>query len=228
MSHLIYNGQFIGANGKFLSYLPPPGIVGLAIWNGFIDSVNFSTYPDILGNKKATFYITINSNMPEPPEGKPANVFNFGNNVSSTDMFQVGVYRSGSNFYIMSQTHTANVGKKTDNISSLLDQEIFVEIIKSAGVVTSISINDNSRTLTTYNDYAYNAAGKLIGPQLFAFSPPVDNIIFRDIKIYDDPAGTNTLTHWWAGYPAGNTNTAWLDLVGAINGSVAGTPGVTT
>ena len=31
-------------------------------------------------------------------------------------------------------------------------------------------------------------------------------------------------THWWKGHPAGNTNAAWVDQIGAINGTVNGGP----
>jgi hypothetical protein len=43
-----------------------------------------------------------------------------------------------------------------------------------------------------------------------------------DVKLYVDDA----LTNYWLGRPAGNTNVAWEDQVGAIDGSVIGLPGI--
>jgi len=229
MANLTFNGQrLLFPGGGILDYTQPQGITGLAIWNGLTDSVQFASYPTITGSKGASLYMTIDPDMPEPPNGGPANAFLFGVGTGN-ELFGIGAYKSGSNFYLATHVNTQVGGsKRTQDISSFVGEEIFIEVTKETLNTLSISINGNSQTLSSYSDFQYSNNYKYIGPYIFTISPPVDNILVRDIKLYDDPSGTNTLIHHWIGYPAGNTDAAWVDQAGSLDGTITGSPGVTT
>lgn len=227
MSYLTYNGQKVQYNGKYSTYV---GITGLVIWDGFDDQVSFSSVPTVSGNKKIEFYLTIDPNMPEPPGGFPASIVEFSPG-SSQDSLMVFVEKSGSNFYIhchaYSQTSTNN--KRTGDISSFVGEEVLVEIEKGTSVVNSISINGQSQSLSNSTGFGLGGTRRRIGPFVFTTDPAgVDTYLLRDIKLYDDPSGTNTLTHHWKGYPAGNTDAAWVDQIGSLDGAVGGNPAITS
>jgi hypothetical protein len=219
--------------GKFnMMQLTSDAYANYLHFSGVNNYVNLSSTPDYTGKKKLSFYAYLYSDISAGDSGLGAYVCYWDNSSSDpghtdelTVMFQY--YNNHLILQAVVQGTNVNNNKIIANMDSYKGQTIFVEIVKDTGSVTSISINGVSKSLSngtvlSYGDYHF------IGPNGFN-STTLHSILLWDIKLYDETSG-ETLTHWWKGYPNGNTdNNAWKDQVGSINGTITGTPfGVTS
>lgn len=231
---LMHNGQYLVNSGK---YVVGTTIEGQIIWDGYDDVVNLDSVPTVTGDKAVEFYVKIDPNMATTAEAGgayPAEVLMFVQSPgSSVDCLGIWIENTGSAFYIhahsFAQTSTNN--KRTGDITSIVneDKEILVRIVKTTNTTTSISIDGDSQSLFNSTNFGFGGIERRrIGPLIYTLNPSgVDTFLLRDIKVYDDPSGTNTLTNHWKGWPAGNTDAAWEDLVGSIDGTVSGSPAIT-
>jgi hypothetical protein len=129
---------------------------------------------------------------------------------------EIGIYRSNT----VSQT------TNLFDITGILNEVVDIKIIKYDTQNADFYINDVQQTPTgTDQGTAENQGGK-IGGRIFGGSN-LSNAYIWDISMYDDPLGANTLVHNWDGTgSSANADSAWVDTVGSINGTVFDSPGV--
>jgi hypothetical protein len=203
MAYLTYNGQRVISSGKYITNKPIPGQIDL-ISSG--DGVNFSSLPVVTGNQtiKGDMYIKDTNSS-----------FRLFFTSGSNDYLRVYYDLSFEDFtynFIVEVRQTSLV-KRRYNIGAagLLGVPFSFEIIKGTNSITSVKFNGN--TLTDlgpgYLSYGNNPAeNKFDG---------TGNVSLWNLEIVG--------SHKWIGYPYGNTNAAWVDTIGAINGTITGTPG---
>ncbi len=100
-------------------------------------------------------------------------------------------------------------------LAGLFDTVLKVEIIKTAGALTSVKVNGKSYTGTKLSTLA-TVAGKYFGSLLGAggffkgllWDFAIDGVVY------------------WKGYPVGNTDAAWEDQVNSNDGTVNGAPAI--
>jgi hypothetical protein len=221
MSYYTHNGKLITQNNKlvvssqieasievldfdansyitFPSYVDMSGISGevTVSWNMFLDVSDFGyTYSMILANSNGV----LNKNR--------LNWF-----ITDTRLIIDNGFGGGIN----------NVAV---DISGVANQNILVEMVLYPGPqvldVSTIKFNGVPQVLTDpgmnfgeaqdFTIGAYNNAGSIINGTI------MNNMTVWDITF-------PTIGHW-AGYPAGNMNSAWVDTIGTNDGSVVGSPG---
>lgn len=86
-----------------------------------------------------------------------------------------------------------------------------IEIIKGASSITSIKANNNTLTTLYSGTVVYNTAGTL------SYSGGNGGASIWNLEIVG--------SHKWIGYPYGNQDSAWVDIIGSIDGTVTGSPG---
>jgi len=180
----------------------PPTITGVVQFNNNA-YISLSSVPDVEGSKVIKFSLYLDS-----ASGIRSVLLYFSNNISDNLRIQV---ESGQ--------MTISPGKlplsgKVYDISSFYGIIINGEIHKSTGSIDSLYINEilqtpvstvlsNSEQITAY-----------IGRDQFT-STYINNCSIWDIEI----VGQNK----WLGRPDGNTDGAWVDQIGSINGTFIGT-----
>jgi hypothetical protein len=196
------------------------GIPDLLDFDGINDYILFPSVPDVSGNKRITFNAYLETLNTQDV------IVIFQDSDYLGDLVAITLTSSGESMYIMARSIAVPgdpSGGWVLDISTYDNQELFFDIIKSQGKVLEVNVNgvlqSNKGNVTYGNSIETAHIGATNVPNGF-FS----NGFLWDFKIYDDPYGSNTLIHHWKGYPAGNTNAAWEDLVGSVDGSVMGDP----
>lgn len=142
--------------------------------------------------------------------GLPVPIIKMGNNSGDHFVFTfssnniIRIYCAGS--FVTDAAFT------TGNISSYYNQVLNCEVKKNTQKVEHFMINDVSIP-GTYSTTGYSIANIVnIGGETDFYT--TGGAIW-DVEIIDDSGPTTT--HNWIGYPAGNTDVAWEDQVGAID-----------
>ncbi len=165
---------------------------------------------DITGDKRITFnaYRHIN-------ETHTMFFFNFWDTTS--DYLRMST--TGNNVHIYMDGTAPGKGHTYLNADLITEGLMQMEIIKTASEIESFKINGIEQTVdgSTYSgvNYTTSYAAGLSNQSL-------DNVSIWDVKIYDSDVGGN-LTHWWKGTgPDADKDSAWVDQVGSLDGSVFG------
>ena len=205
---------------------------GVVVWDGVDDYIDLSAAVDCSGLKRVVFNVFLKVETGYGPGANYAYFFDFGP-AASDDFLSVQIIEhpgTGINYltFWVSQ-FTADV--VTIPITGLSGKclEIIVEKDENAGVGTITSITFNSVAQALANPAGFGAAqgpGDLIAATA-AGGRSLYSAYIWDITVYDI-SGAPAAIHNWIGYPAGNTDAAWVDNVGAIDGTVNGTPDILT
>lgn len=189
----------------------------------FCPSAGFSS--DMTNNKKFTFKLWLDSdegyNTLAPfihtvDDAGGNNIFDI---CTDGSMFRICGYWGGSyNYYYPMENY--------DN------QVLECEVNKIQGDVSSFIINNVEQTAAKTDSAS---VGNFTAGWYFGISGTparlIGNATIWDIKLYDTD-GAETLIHHWEGYPNGNTDAAWDDIVGGgdgvFNGEMDGSAGPAT
>lgn len=201
MSYLIYNGQMVDYQGKYVTKEAVPDKIDFL--NVGSDNVTFGSLPDITGTKtiKARIYIKDSSSS-----------FSLGfSPASGTDYLRIDWTTAEDVFktFMVEVNYTAN--RRVYNLTNegVLGTAFSLEIVKGAGTISSVKFNGIEGT---------DLGGYLqFGPQALSRVRGGNHSSIWNLEIVG--------THKWIGFPYGNTNGAWVDTIGSIDGTVNGTPG---
>lgn len=170
-----------------------------------------STQPDFSGNRRLEFNAYFTNNLPS------GRIFTFtsGNSyikkgVGGWEMNFGNVFGDG-NFVI-------------DSNPAYQNKIIEIKIWKtSGGAVAGVTVDDVSISKGTLTSSTTVGTLSGIGGGAGIFDNWIGgNLSLWNIKIYN--TDTDTLLHEWKGYPNPGSNSAWQDLVGSADGSIAGNP----
>lgn len=186
-------------------------IIGLLDFDGINDSIEFDSTPDSTGNKTLTFnlYLTKESGYPSSSLGAPIIVF------ASNSEDYVSAFLKGDQLIIY--TTNLGFGNKTYSLSGLSSQVLNVKIVKQTGSSATLYINDVLQTPSSTLGGAGMTSSKIGW---------ITDDFLTDAYVWDvilaNTGGANI--HYFKGYPNGNTEEAWDDLIGSIQATVYGNP----
>jgi hypothetical protein len=200
MSYVIYNGKRVTSGGKYVGKISSPDKIDFL--NSSTDNITFSSLPDITGSKtiKARMYLQdIASDFSlawSPASGNDYLRIDYG-----TGEFGVTL--------MVEVNYSANRRQYDLAAEGVLGVPFSLEIIKGTGTISSVKFNGIEGT---------NLGSSLqFGPQAFSRIRGGDHSSIWNLEIVG--------SHKWIGYPYGNTDAAWVDTIGSINGTVSGSPG---
>lgn len=194
----VYYGQYLNSGS---------GVNGLLYFDGVDDYVDVGTV-DVTGSKTITFNLYVESTITGLI---PVCSFNGD---GSDDIFVVDILGTTLRCYCKGSVAGTN-GRRTYDISGLLDTLLTVEITKTTEQCLSITINSvensaaQSLSTSTGNIHGYIGTNRLLS----AFA---NYLYIWNFNINDE--------HQWQGQPSGNLNSAWVDTIGSNNGTVNGSP----
>lgn len=189
-------------------------VEGLLDFDGVDDHVRLSSMPDLTGSKTISFKLYMPSTSPSKDEG----VLWFFPTGGNSDNFCV-YYNNANNDLIFQVTTTTTTNYNLD-YDSYSGQILNIVVVKTAGALSSITINGQSISLTPgtiSTTFSNNTA--LIGSYSLISTQYWSGLIW-DINIDD--------SHTYDGYPNGNQDSAWGDGIGSIDGTVYGSPTTTS
>ena len=178
----------------------PVTVYGVVYFNG-TPHISLSSPPDVTGSKTIKFNLYL-----DEMTSIMGVILYFSSDVN--DNLRVSL--QNNNLYITPGLNPA-VGKKYD-ITNFIRQKIAIEIIKTASVIASFSIDGEIQTEVSGVVSAIDAIGGFIG-----HDPIVGK--FNNGSIWDVEI---TGEHKWDGHPDGDTDAAWADSIGSIDGTVTG------
>ena len=170
------------------------------------DRVDFTSLPDVTGNKTINMGLWLNDTSTNmyvafSSGGQPGDFLwvTYGN-----------VPELGQVHLVVHTKNSPSLVRKAYNISAYLNMMVTLEIVKTSSAITSVKANGN--TLTNFGSLFFDNTG---GP--FYYVGGDHHASIWDIEIVG--------SHKWIGYPYGNTNGAWVDTIGTNHGTITGTPG---
>jgi hypothetical protein len=187
--------------------------------------VSFSTLPNLDQKITATFKMYLDKESGySTATGAGQTLFAFYN-PTGTDRF-IGCGLNGSNFIAYSDI--ALGGYITVPLINYGNQVVEVEIIKeldgSFYDITSVKFNGVSQTLTDGTPFSTTTQRSYVGAWDISANNTtlLSDATIWDLKLYD---ASDVLIHHWAGYGSdANLDSAWVDQIGNIDGTVSGTP----
>ena len=187
---------------------------GLLAFDGVDDEVVFDEVPDVEGDVRITFKYYLRSS-----NGIGSMIYahdSTGDGISiSRNQGIINAFAGFAPWCVASDSGMAKL-KWYDTIG-----EYEIEFIKSTRKAEILKVNDDESGPENYCLGNSNLSCFSIGSENNGYSF-IENSCIYDIRIYDE---NDVLIHYWKGYPNGNTNAAWEDLVGNIDGTVYGSPG---
>lgn len=208
-NRVFYSNEIPGVDVED-EYIPKAGdkiflnqntITGLLAFDGIDDRVGINL--NVTGSQTITFKCYLDSS-------RDLLVFCFKNSDSDfiyfnySEGFFFDIYVSNTKFY------------RYTSSSSLYDEILNISITKTAGVITDLTINETSVTLTEFTGIFNISSTNYLG---FANVNTFDK--YSKGLIWDLNLSSNNA---YEGRPNGNLNSAWEDTIGAIDGSVEGSP----
>lgn len=125
----------------------------------------------------------------------------------------------GSLFKVKSNSSSA----KFYPIAGFSGQILDCVVEKSRSIIDSFSINGQIQTPIFTGFWGDGgASGMAIAKGNLS---DLSNATVWDVKIYDTSTAGSPLIHSWKGYPAGNTDAAWVDDVSTMDGDLLGAGG---
>ena len=202
MSYLNYNNQKLTYNNQYVISSPLPTVSGVIEFLSGGGEVLFDSLPDVTGSQtfKANIYI----------DSSTSTLYFYSRDASQNDFLAVSYDDppdwAGTDPVLMVHVKNApGIIRQAYDISSYLGQIELLEIVKTAGAITSVTIGGN--TLTKIGDGYFDYGGNL--KQISGASSSI-----WDVEIVG--------SHKWIGYPDGNQDSAWVDTVGSIDAVVGG------
>ena len=180
-----------------------------------------STYVSLVKQVDASMnkIITFNLYLESSTHDYGDSIIRFPN--SQVDDFNI-YFSSLGKIQLYTNNFNSAMGGFTKTISTdWLKRHLFFEVGKAQGTFKYLKINGVLQT----NEGGTNGSG---GSPAFGGQASIimQNAALWDIRIFDYDtsafSGTGRLMHWWKGYPKGNTDAAWADLVGDVSGYVQG------
>jgi len=177
--------------------------------------VSLGSQVDASMNKIITFNLYIESSTHDFGDS----IIRFPN--SQVDDFNI-YFSSLGKIQLYTNNYDSTRGGFTKTITSdMLKRQLYFEVGKAEGTFKFLKMNG----ILQENEGGTNGSG---GSPAFGGQASIimQNAALWDIRIYDYDSsaftGTGSLMHHWRGYPRGETNAAWEDLVGNVNGTVQG------
>lgn len=206
MNNLIISGT--GPNLKLAGSQP---ITGLMNFDGINNYISFpDNTVDVTGDKTINLKLYIDSFLNNNYMCYFADV--------STDCFILGSSTSASNkLYFMSGAHGLFCTGMIIDYATWMQQILNIEVTKSTRSIDQVKINGIVQSSEGNVQYSEPPKGTFIGRT--NQSPPtytLENATIWDIEIIGE--------NYWKGYPNGNTDAAWIDLIGSADGTVFGDP----
>jgi len=204
----------------------PEAVVGLLDFDGVDDVVTLPATVDVTGNKTIDFKCYINDSVPGEDGTVTGALMCLSQDI--TDLLWVNINKEYEEFAIYSIEVLLNAGDNTNPNASwsfdldllLLNTIIDISIVKTAGQISSCSVNGSPVTLTSSGNGEIHTAENLIGAvTLFSTTEYLSSTNIG--YIWSLGIGSS---HSYPGSPDGNTNTAWVDGIGTDNGAVSGSP----
>ncbi len=210
--------NFSGVGPKVLSPQAASNVLGLMNFDGANDYISLSADldTDIEGSKTITFNCYLLTNA----DNGFYTIFAFKS--TDVDDYLALIYSPGQQLLGTRVTQTSGGGRQYD-ISAYHDQALACEIIKTDGGITSLKLNGVTITPTfnlSLTAPASSNIGFYDGQAQYGKFMTLWNLVIATTGGAD--------LHEWIGYPAGNTDAAWADQVGSINGTVNGSPTIFT
>lgn len=112
--------------------------------------------------------------------------------------------------------------QKSYSISNYSNRILECEILKFHQVISSFSINGEILpTVSAGLAFTGSVANSwyIAGP-VISINRNLKDATIWDIEIYDTSTAGSPRIHYWKGYPAGNTDAAWIDQEGSYNGTL--------
>lgn len=179
-------------------------IYGLLNFDDIDDYVGLSSIPDVTGTKTISFSLYIH-----PDQYVALDIMVFSN--GSSDW--VRIYFDGTDGIRARTNYDGTNNSKRIDISSLKGQVLDFVITKTTSSIDTFTVNGSSAYTTDVLGNNTEPLQAFIGK---ATGNGYDYILIWDININDE--------HAWAGQPDGNQDSAWVDTIGSIDGTVNGTP----
>ena len=185
---------------------------GLLDFDGINDSVRVYPQPDISGEKTISFDIFFESYT------ATTDVFIiFSCGADNTDYLMIS-YRPAVEQLFVAAKRTN--GMSSYDISHLIDQHVVIEIQKETGNISSVKANGEELSVISSGLTGPFATSETYFGYHPAYVPSpwkyLNHALIWDLEIKDQ--------NHWAGYPNGNTNTAWIDTISGFDGTVLGSP----
>jgi hypothetical protein len=185
----------------------PESVTGLLNFDGIDDYVELSSTPDVTGSKTISFKLYISSSIGEEGGGR---ILSIGSD--PTDFLSVNI----TNSYIIVHTDSnATLNCKRANITTLLDTILTINIVKSTTHIDSLTINGTA-------SYTEDTVGTSLTPNGARIGSSTTDQYYNSYSYIWDININNE--HAYAGQPNGNLDSAWVDTIGSINGTVYGSP----
>lgn len=185
-------------------------ISGLLDFDGTDDRITFGSHPDVSGSK----IISFKAYLPSTSSGNgPLFIFKDSN----TDFIRFELSTEGDLFI---NTNNTNIYSYSD--SSLIDNVVEVEITKTTGVLSNLSINRVDVSFSTIVTATSPDDGDYIGYESRSGGAATEYYYGRiwDLNI--------NYEHRYDGQPYADQDSAWIDRVGTLDGTVNGTPSTTS
>jgi hypothetical protein len=187
-------------------------VTELLDFDGIDDYVELDSIPDITGNKTVSFKLFLPLAIPSTTKG----IIDLWAGGTAGDHLMVYAAGGGTPrlFFQVSNISSNNF---TIDYASISNQELDIVMVKTAGVVSSVTINGVPQVTSSVGSTTGQGITATIGRVISFGNLYYDGLIW-DLDINSE--------HQYVGYPAGNLDPAWADTIGSINGTVYGSPGV--
>jgi len=203
MAHLTFNGQRIQMPGNgILDFTPGPTVGGVIDFQAD-GKITFDSEPDITGSQTITLNMYLDTDT---------STLNFSIKTPTND-FMLLTYNdppdwAGTDSVLA--VHVKNspgVVRQFYDISSYIGEITTVEIVKTSGAITSVTVGGDTLTKVGdgYFDIGASSLKELGGSYASVWDVEIDG------------------SHKWVGYPDGDQDSAWEDTIGSIDGTVSGT-----
>jgi len=186
-------------------------IVGVLDFDGVDDCVELSSMPDITGDKIISFSLQ----LPESASPPDQTLLMFSPTADDSDVFRL--YGTGDKLVFMSTISESASNNFALDYADLSGRPVDIVVTKTTGSIVSVYVDGISQISTgDYTkigsiDTAYIGRGYILAQYYKG--------LIWDININN--------THAWDGHSDGNTDAAWVDTIGDINGVVNGSPTTT-
>ena len=186
---------------------------GCVMWDGIDDRIDLTT-PPFVG---AVGAITVQFEAYLYPSAVAGNYSVMSFETASINDYLTLFYSPSQSKFLVRTQQAGGGGDDFAIPSGDFNRCISVELTKTAGTVTGMKIDGVALTPDGSSLNLTGPTGSFIG---YSFNGGA-NAYLNYMAIWDISIG---VAHQWLGYPAGNTNGAWIDGPGPNNGTVVGGP----
>ena len=183
-------------------------------FDGVNDTVLLSGVPEFTGNKIIEFCCFLPS--AQDYTGTNNDVLMHFRNGTDSDYFAAYMLDIGAGSLMNIQVSVTATNNRRIDVTPYIGAPLHVEVSKGAETINYIKFNGNLVTGASGSGMGFSNTRNIgyttgSGTAGYYFYGSIWDIILQGV-------------HWWKGYPAGNTDAAWVDQIGAIDGTVSGSP----